>query len=265
MNYDVTLEKEDIVKAIEFAKEFWKADKSVKDFGSVDDRNSISDKLADAVSGKLGELAFAIFAKREFDVHIKLDFTITEGKLAIDNGQDVAMINGKMPNKKTDIKSSKKYAQWLLIEQHKINEHLIHADYYVSVSLDLPNDIEKNWKLFERFNTIKAHVDGYTQAQKFFDSLGNPWFKYERKERLYSIEYIENIVSRWKIHKLKPELNVMLCSEEHTYNKYAGNTRMGIPLKAAYNVGLPKKHLKSNKDDFRDLFNILIGGNLPCP
>lgn len=259
MNQNITLDKDHINSAIGFAKAFWEAEKSARDHGSDKYRESESDKLADTISGKLAEIAFSIFAKREFGISIELDFSITEGKLAIDNGQDIAMINGKVPSLKTDIKGSKDYAKWLLIEQHKVDENLIIADFYVSVSLDLPNDIEKNWKFFETQKTIKAKIDGYTHKNKFFSPSGSPWFKYQQSERLYSVEYIENIVKKWKFNGRNPELSTMLSNEEHKYNKHTANSRMGLPLKAINNIGLPKKHLKSKEDNFRDLFNTLIG------
>lgn len=253
MKQNITLEKDHINSAIGFAKAFWEAEKSARDHGSGNYRESESDKLADTISGKLAEIAFSIFAKREFGISIELDFSITEGKLAIDNGQDIAMINGKIPSLKTDIKGSKNYAKWLLIEQHKVDENLIIADYYVSVSLNLPKDIEMNWHFFEIQNEIKANIDGYLHKNKFFSPSGKPWFKYYQGERLYSIEYIEYAVNRWKPVRKKIELSTML-SEEHIFTGY---TRMGGPLKAKHNIGYPKKYLKSTADDFRLLFNTL--------
>lgn len=261
MDYDIALGRDDINRAIEFAKKFWDAEKSIKDFGSNNDRSSESDKLADTISGKLAEIAFAKFTLREFNKNIELDFNITTGKLAIDNGQDIAMMEGKIPILKTDIKGSKKYARWLLIEQHKIDSNLIIADFYVSVSLNLPEDIEKNWQIFETKNTINTKIDGYIKKNKFFSPSGQPWFEYHQNERLYSIQYIDDIVQRWKSNQKSPELGIMLAKEE---NDYMGNTRMGGPLKAKKNIGFPKKHLKSSKEEFDHLFSCLSGGEQKC-
>lgn len=85
MIQDTVLDKNDLDKSIGFAKKFWDAGKSIRDFGSEDVKNSESDKLADTISGKLAEIAFSLFAKREFDIFIKVSFDITAGSLEIDN------------------------------------------------------------------------------------------------------------------------------------------------------------------------------------
>lgn len=253
---NVTLSKSDIEKAIEFAKIFWGAGKSDRDFGSQDIRYSASDKLADTISGKLAEIAFSLFAKREFDIDIEIDFDIKEGKFEIDNGQDIKLINNQEPYCRVDIKGSKKIAKWLLVEQHKISDHIIDSDFYISVSLDLPTDIEKDWSKFVRLQTISAWVDGYIKKGDFFDKYGNPWFDYSRGSRLYSIMYQQYVIDSLKRPFTAKDLGNALLNK---IKEFQGQVYMGGPLKASKNIGIPKKYLKSEKNDFEFLFNILAG------
>lgn len=256
MNRNVTLEKHHIYKAIKFAKKFWNAGKSTKDFGSEDNRESESDKLADTISGKLAEIAFSIFAKREFKIDVEIDFTITDGKLAIDNGQDIRLINNQEPACKADIKGSKNIARWLLIEQHKIDEFVIDSDFYISVSLDLPIDIEKDWVKFTEMSILRACVDGYIKKSLFFDKSKVPWFDYDRGSKLYSVRYVDFVLSCLTKPYTASDLKSVLLGKTKEFN---GEIHMGAPLKATKNIGIPKKYLKSAEDDFGLLFNTLAG------
>lgn len=256
MNQNIVLNKNHIDTAIEFAKKFWDAGKSSRDFGSEDVRKSESDKLADTISGKLAEIAFSLFAKREFDIDIKLDFEIMEGKLEIDNGQDIKLIDDQEPFCRADIKGSKKIARWLLVEQHKISDLIIDSDFYISVSLDLPTDIEEDWNKFVQMNTIAAQIDGYIKKRLFFDKHGIPWFDYIRGNRLYSISYVEYVIDRMARPFFANDLKSSLLKETKEFD---GKIYMGGPLKATRNIGMPKQYLKSEKNDFEVLFSILSG------
>lgn len=256
MNRNIILDKNHIGHAIEFAKKFWDAGKSTKDFGSRDNRESESDKLADTISGKLAEIAFSLFAKREFIIDIVLDFTITDGKLEIDNGQDIRLINNQEPACRADIKGSKRIAKWLLIEQHKIDESIIDSDFYISVSLDIPTDIEQDWSRFEKMPEIKAEIDGYIKKSLFFDKHWVPWFDYHRGSKLYSIQYVDYVLSCLTKPYTASDLKNALVGKTQEFN---GKILMGGPLKASRNIGIPKKYLKSEKSDFIYLFNTLAG------
>lgn len=256
MNRNIILDKHHIDHAIEFAKKFWDAGKSTKDFGSQDNRESESDKLADTISGKLAEIAFSIFAKREFIIDITLDFTITDGKLEIDNGQDIRLINNQEPACRADIKGSKRIAKWLLIEQHKIDESIIDSDFYISVSLDIPADIEQDWSRFEKMPAIKAEIDGYIKKSLFFDKHRIPWFDYPRGSKLYSIQYVDYVLNCLTKPYTASDLKSVLLGKTKEFN---GKIHMGVPLKATKNIGFPKQYLKSTADDFRLLFDTLAG------
>lgn len=256
MNQNIVLNKNYTDMVIEFAKKFWGAGKSSRDFGSEDDRKSESDKLADTISGKLAEIAFSLFAKREFSIDIELDFDITEGKLEIDNGQDIKLIDSKEPSCRADIKGSKKIARWLLVEQHKICDLIIDSDFYISVSLDLPPDIEEDWNKFMQMKAISARVDGYIKKRLFFDKHSIPWFDYIRGSRLYSVSYVEYILNSMVRPFLANDLKNSLLGKTKEFN---GKIYMGGSLKATRNIGMPKQYLKSEKNDFEALFGILAG------
>ena len=59
-------------------------------------------------------------------------------------------------------------AQWLLVEQHKINEKLIYSNLYIFVKLTLPQGVEKNLNLFDQ-NKIESEIVGYVFKEDFFD------------------------------------------------------------------------------------------------
>lgn len=94
---DITLTKEEIQKCKSFAEKFAsvKAEKSGLDFGSITHMSrDLVDKTADTMTGKLTEVAFSKFCKLN-GFEIEIDFDIYEGRLNIDNGQDIVSFQGK--------------------------------------------------------------------------------------------------------------------------------------------------------------------------
>ena len=58
------------------------------------DQQDLVDKTADTMTGKLTEVAFSKFCKLK-GFEIEIDFDIYEGRLNIDNGQDIVSFQGK--------------------------------------------------------------------------------------------------------------------------------------------------------------------------
>ena len=164
----VTLGKNEIVQCVSFGERFASAiaDKSDRDFGGrqVEARGR-TDKTADTIAGKLAEVAFKKFCY-EHDITTELDFGVINGQLNIDNGQDIALINSVALDIKYDIKGAKKFASWLIVESHKIDEDIICADIYVFVKLDLPSNSETNLEAFN-VDKIDAEIAGFAFKEDF--------------------------------------------------------------------------------------------------
>jgi hypothetical protein len=259
---NITLTKEEIQKCKSFAEKFAsvKAEKSGLDFGSITHMSrDLIDKTADTMTGKLTEVAFSRFCKLK-GFEIEIDFDIYEGRLNIDNGQDIVSFQGKKNNIKCDIKGAKHIAQWLLVEQHKINEKLIYSDLYIFVKLTLPQGVEKNLSLFDQ-NKIESEIAGYAFKEDFFDSENTPWFHYKEGRSpltgYFAKQIINNALGDIGETKILKKNDLI-----KSYKIIKGNvdpTRHFLKMKqkAAHNYGLPIDYLRSSETEFDFLFDLL--------
>jgi len=255
----VTICKEYIQKSIKFGHSFASSEyqKSSKDFGSklVQARES-TDKIADTISGKLGEFAFKEFC-RQNGLDIEIDLSLKKGYREIDDGQDILTVNGKVPKLKFDIKESKKYAQWLLVESHKISEEVILADVYIFVRLDLPKNIEHDLKLFD-VETINAEITGFVYKEDFFDMDNEPWFNYKAGSKLLKEKIATGLFQTKELTygNYKKEFIVTEFIEKKLIKN--DDTFLNISLKAENNFGLPIGMLRNKKSDYDELFSLLL-------
>ncbi|MEW6996235.1 hypothetical protein AADZ86_00815 [Colwelliaceae bacterium BS250] len=261
-NLKVTLYKEEIQKCIDFGKRFAdiKNQKSSLDFGSnAVIKRDITDKIADTIAGKLGEYAFMKFCSNH-GLLIKIDFDITKGKLNIDNGQDISLENNRILKTKFDIKESKKNAQWLLIESHKINENIISADVYILVKVDLPKDIESNLNAFN-INEINAEISGYALKSDFFDSSGFPWFRYKHSMSPLKIKFVDAICYKAIQDKAdKTQLSkkdLITAYKGIKDNFYPTDQFLNMTQKAELNFGLPASKLRKKDEELDLLFKMI--------
>ena len=195
---DIKIKFDDIKSCLDFAEKFSNKgmDKSSKDFGSVSNRK-INDMKADTFEGKIAEVAFKKFLeinsiKVGDPLKIDVDFGIESGYMSIDDGQDIKAISYRglifSPKVKYDVKSTRMYSKWLLVESHKRDEKLIDPDVYVLVKVDLPRDLESNFD--HAVNEIlkkgmcKCEISGYAMKKDFYGDDGRPIFIFNRNERL---------------------------------------------------------------------------------
>ena len=261
-NREVVLNKTEIQQCVSFGKKFstTKANKSSRDFGSkVVDLRGITDKQADTIAGKLGEYAFMKFCGA-YGLSIEIDFSVVNGYKNIDDGQDISLVNGHMIQTKFDIKESKKYSQWLIVESHKIDKNLLLADVYISVKVDLPTNIESNLEAFNK-DSITAEIAGYAFKDDFFDLTNIPWFRYKAGmsplkpqfvEQIYNnaIKNIDNLESLTK--------SDMVLSYQEIKEKLAKNDKfLNMSQKADLNFALPVYKLRNTDDDIKQLFDII--------
>jgi hypothetical protein len=261
-NRHIVLSQNEIQKCKSFAEKFAsaKAEKSGLDFGSITHMSrDLVDKTADTMTGKLTEVAFSRFCKLK-GFEIEIDFDIYEGRLNIDNGQDIVSFQGKKNNIKCDIKGAKHIAQWLLVEQHKINEKLIYSDLYIFVKLTLPQGVEKNLNLFNQ-NKIESEIVGYAFKEDFFDSENTPWFHYKEGQSPLTGYFAKQIINN-TLRNIG-EINIL---KKHdlikSYKMIKGNVDpsrhfLKMKQKAAHNYGLPIDYLRSSETEFDFLFDLL--------
>ncbi len=253
----VTIPRESIQQSIRFGVSFASAEyqKSSRDFGSKHvEKRSNTDKTVDTISGKLGEFAFKDFCNQN-GLNIEIDLSLKRGYREIDDGQDIVRVGGIAPNLKFDIKESKKYAQWLLVESHKLSKEIIFADVYIFVRLDLPKGIEKNLNLFD-LNVVNAEISGYAYKEDFFDAEGNAWFDYKEGSRLLK----QKVATKFFLADDLDFRNYKKSFLAKEYNKIKSSGDdifINISLKAEQNFGLPIGMLRNTKDDYEELFKVL--------
>ena len=250
--YNVTLEQGDIDKAKSFATEFINAErgKSKKDFGStsVPERNK-NDMLADTISGKLGEIVFQKFCNT-IGVTIDVDFNISPGYANNDDGQDVLLVNGERPLFKFDIKEAKNYANWLLVESHKMSKDVIEADVYILVLMFAPRNIESNPNFFDGASHIKAHIPGYAYRQDFFGDDNEILFRFKKDKQLARQKSIQNFID-------SAQFNNKQYTREAIVKSYLKNKDriefLNIKQKADLNYGLPIFLLRKDRAELKDI------------
>jgi hypothetical protein len=232
-----------IQQAENFAIEFSNADKSSGNFGSKKIRNK--QKIIDDVfEGKLGEFAFQEMC-REYGIEITLDNKVVKGKRNNDEGQDIILINGIPPKKKYDIKTTKEWSKWFIIESHKASEEIIKPDMYIMVKVDL--------------DSYYSSYVGLIHFNDLFDEDKKPWFDFNNKKRnrLYNPSFVDEcwsmafrkygkVTKRSQIYEFMKKLN-------NIYEPYMRNGKLDAPK----NYALPLSFI--NYTNIEYIIDILKG------
>lgn len=225
----MNLTKTHIDEAKKFAIDFSNADKSMGNFGSKKSRSK-KKIIDDVFEGKLGEFAFKEICS-EYGLDITLDNKIVNGKKNNDNGQDIIRINGCIPKNKYDIKTSKEWSKWFIIESHKANENIIKPDMYIMLKVNL--------------DSYYSYYMGLILFEDLFDSNGDPWFEFDDKNRnrLYNPHFVE--VCYYKA-----------LEEYGEVTKRIQIYRFMVKLKGEYEVYMKNGYLDASKNYALPLFLI---------
>jgi hypothetical protein len=247
---------------LEFAKKFTSSStaKSDLDFGHNLLPRDLTDAIADSATGKIGELAFKkICASLGFNIGI--DFKIKPGRHNTDFGQDINEIevDGRQltPLISIDIKTTKSNSQWLLLETHK---HW--ASVLVLIVANLPNAAESNLDAF-----IDSDIDcsfiGFAYLSDFYDAKSMPWFKYTNGMRLLDPSIVDCMYKYAFEESGAVTLKTQLTK---FYSKSCVDKRkiqIGPALKCPEQVGLPRKFLRTTKDELVELMKLISDVSVP--
>jgi hypothetical protein len=253
MQTHFTLGKDDIEKAKEFALTIrQKNAQSPSDFGEHELRRKDVDFGADTIEGKLSEIIFAKFIQHNAGYEIEPDFDIYDDPLLIDYGQDIDLVKagGKSYRcrSRVDVKATRNYSQWLLVESHKF-----WADAYVLVKMDLPRDFEKDISSLDR-GSVSGEVSGFAYHFDIIDPAGKkPWFRFNKGDQLFNPNILSNIP---KGVMRNPDQIARWLDDASTLKK------IGYPLKAKTNYGIPVSWLRKNKEEWDLLFRWIKGSSL---
>ena len=228
MGETILLPEDSIKKCVEFARLSVKRNaQNTQDFRSHLKRNE-TDLIADSAEGKLAELSFIEFALQRAGIEFIPDFRVYDNQLVTDYGNDFheLMLNEKMwpCPVKIDIKASRQYAQWLLIENPKFI-----SDIFIIVRVLIPEDAESNLDWTEK-KSVTTIIDGFAHRTDFIDETSKE-FKHQFKqgERLFDP---------------RPGKN---------------NRHIGPKLKAPLNFGLPIRSIRNSNDQWSKLFKWIKG------
>lgn len=169
------LDQADYIKCLEFAIKSFYLYSSTSDFGTSEQRDA-GKFISNFVSGKLGEIAFSKFLKKNFDIDSRLDFDQREAVV----GQDIVEIakprRGKRvynpPKQRLAIKSTKMKNVWLIVPAKEVEDKDRLSDVYILTRVDLYLNhflrIMREYKalrtlsdIIPKFESIDAQVCGY--------------------------------------------------------------------------------------------------------
>lgn len=123
------LDQNDYARAL--VRSLWLAPKfAPTDFGASRQRD-FAQVWADTARGFLGEVAFQKFFQEKFDTRIELD--VRRGSLEVFLPSDVRSVNGRPPQKKLSIKTTKFNGIWLDVPGAQFE----HSDIFVLVKLGI--------------------------------------------------------------------------------------------------------------------------------
>ena len=252
----IKISPEESNSAINFGYEILqKKAQSSKDFGSGITRGH-DDNLVDVVEGKIAEVAFSKHFKEVTGHTIEVDYKIYPGLLEIDYGQDLDVVSASDSANhfircKVDIKATRKYSKWLLVEGHKF-----WADAYVLIKVDVPSDSEKNLSAFldhVKTNNVNAQICGFAYH---FDLVHNeskrPFILFNQNESLVRTENFSKI-SDWTPDGIQTYIK----------NNKAEFAEMPVKLKSPKNFGLPIEKLRSSSSEWKSFFDWILNSKFP--
>jgi hypothetical protein len=248
--------KDEIEKAYEFALAInARGAQSKKDFGTA--ARGQTDSVADTFEGKIAEIIFSKFAKSLKTLEIAGDFEIYPGELQIDFGQDIdlfAHANHEYRNRaKIDIKASRSYSQWLLVEGHKF-----WADAYIFVKIDLPGNIESNPNAIPDLRKIIGEAAGFAYQFDLVDPRSkSPWFLFRQGDKLFSPKIL-NEIDRKSLASPDELQKWILAQDQNNKLKYSE-----VSLKSKVNYGLPAAWLRNTEAEWKNLLRWIYSSRIP--
>lgn len=220
-----------------------------RNFGS--NERSENQSASDTFEGKLAEVAFVKFAQ-QFGAVTSVDYDIYPEVNQIDFGQDIdRMVNlGKAVRliSRIDIKASRDYSAWLLIEYYKF-----WADAYVFVRVKIPQNLRDNINEITSDSTIEADISGFAYHFDVIDPKTKmPWFQFAKGEQLFNpTPILENIPPEYRENPSKMKEWIAIKKKTNEY------TSINIVLRCPLNYGVPLIWLRSSNKDWTFFFNWL--------
>lgn len=259
MNFEVILSSDDIADIKKFGEKFNKAGKTYSNFGSFGDGVTRENhkQFINTINGKLGELAFKFFLKREFKIDIEIDLDVWDGSTNCDGGQDIKEINGKVPNAIVDIKQSKSNSVWLAVEKHKIDGSVSKPDAFIFVTTAQECSFEYKTGHVFLPETITCIIEGFAFREDFYDKFNKPFFKFCRNEALYTWIFVENVLKNVYNSCSADILSNALHYTKKTWDCEKADIYMKVNLDARMNIALPKHILRRSKKEFDDFISLL--------
>jgi hypothetical protein len=208
---------------------------SVRDFGSGIVRSQY-DQIADIAEGKIAELGFMQFLKKNFNLETVIDFNHYESIKVTDLGNDMELYidrgEKRISTFKVDVKATKPYSKWLLVEGHKF-----WANAYVLIKTELPRCCESDPYASIK-GKIKVEVVGFAYYTDFIDPITRkPWIEYSSGDELIDPAYLT----------FASPILVKDYVQTHSV------VRLQCTLKSPSNYGLPVSHLRKDKDEWKNL------------
>lgn len=219
---------------------------SKRDFGSALQRNN-TDQIADITEGKLSETACSRFFRNMSNISFDVDFNHYPGLHHIDSGSDIETLvyeNKKyICSYKIDIKSTRNYSKWLLVEGHKF-----WASAFILVKVDLPRDFERSPQSCIN-NKITCEICGFCYYYDLIDPRTKaPYFLYNSNDQLWN--YPPNIKSL--CGSMKEASDIIIKN----------NTKLNVYLKSKTNYGIPIPLLRNSSQEWSELFRAIINSSI---
>ena len=218
------------------------------DFGRSDLPRSLVDRVADCAEGKIAEFGFSVFAESIAKMPFKVCLDIYPDKHTIDYGQDIDGVNLyselRCCRSRIDVKATRNYSQWLLIERHKF-----WADAYILVRACLPRDLEINMEKLKEIagQDIKTEVMGFAYHFDLIDQVSKePWFHFKKGDRLFTTDCLKDGISYPSPKELKKAIVGSIDN--------GGVKLIGAELKSAENFGYPVCLLRNSKAEWESFF-----------
>jgi hypothetical protein len=243
-----TFTNEEICRVREFAQKIISSDSQARrSFGS--NVRTENESVSDTFQGKLAEVAFVKFAQ-QFGAVVSVDYDIYPDHYQIDFGQDIDQIyeSGKPARliPRIDIKASRNYSKWLLIEHYKF-----WADAYVFIKVKIPQELRSDINKIKPESGIEAEVAGFAYHFDIIDpKTKSPWFQFNQNARLFDPDPLLFYVPK---HHLESPQTLSQWIDEKNKNKEL--TWKNVYLKCSLNFGLPEIWLRSSDEDWSFFIN----------
>lgn len=238
------LNKSEISSSFDFAeKATYGRSQSKRDFGSQIIRTQ-KDQIADISEGKMAEIGFKHFLETNFRVDVEIDFNHYSELHEIDFGSDIEEIkcsdgNPRICTYKIDVKTTRPYSQWLLVEGHKF-----WSNAYVLVKTDLPRNYERDPYSIAK-SDVKTEITGFAYHYDFIDPLTKkPWIGYSRGDCLLNPKDIP-------LKNPPAPVNVKELLQNSTIRT------LGLPLKSPTNYGIPILWLRNERKEWEKLIECI--------